>query len=339
MRDVAALAGVSLKTVSRVINGETSVATDLADRVRQAARQLDYTPNMAASSLRRSDGRTRMIGVLLEDVANPFSAAVHRAIEDVARARGVAVLAASLDEEPVNETALALALVTRRVDGLIIAPTGTDQSYLFNDKRAGTGIVFVDRPPRLLDADAVLSTNEEGAAEATSHLLSLGHARVAFLGDLRTIATAAERHRGYVRAHRDRGVPLDPALSRHDLHTTEAAEAAANELLDLGPRPTALFTSQNLITIGAVRALRARGWQRQIALVGFDDFPLADLLEPAVTVVAQDPRRIGETAAEVLFRRMDGDRSPSQLHWVPTRLVTRGSGELPVRPEDPVLAP
>jgi LacI family transcriptional regulator len=331
MRDVAALAGVSLKTVSRVINGETTVATELADRVRHAAGQLDYTPNLAASSLRRSDGRTRMIGLLLEDVANPFSAALHRAIEDVARARGVAVIAASLDEEPANETAIALTLVARRVDGLIIAPTGADQSYLLKDKRAGTGIVFVDRPPRLLDADAVVSTNEEGAADATTHLLSRGHTRVAFLGDLRTIATEAERHKGYVRAYRDLGIPLDPLLSRHDVHTAETAEVAVNEVLDQANRPTALFTSQNLITIGAVRALRARGLQHEIALVGFDDFPLADLLQPAVTVVAQDPRRIGEVAAEVLFRRMDGDRSPSQLYSMPTRLIARGSGELAVR--------
>jgi LacI family transcriptional regulator len=169
--------------------------------------------------------------------------------------------------------------------------------------------VFVDRPPRHLDADAVVSTNREGAAEATGHLLGRGHRRVAFLGDLQTIATAAERYQGYVRAHRDGGVPLDPALCRHDLHTTDAAEAATGELLDGRPRPTALFTSQNLITIGAVRALRARGLQHEIALIGFDDFPLADLLEPAVSVVAQDPRRIGVMAAEVLFRRMDGDRS------------------------------
>jgi LacI family transcriptional regulator len=330
MRDVAALSGLSLKTVSRVINEEPTVAKDLAARVRRAADQLDYKPNLAASSLRRGDGRTRMIGALLEDVANPFSSTMHRAIEDAARRRGVAVLVGSLDEQPETEIELALALVARRVDGLIIAPTGADQSYLLNDKRAGTGMVFVDRPPRLLDADAVVSTNRQGAYEATRHLLLGGHRLVGFLGDLRTIATAAERFEGYLGAHHELGVAVEHGLIRRDLHTIDAAEAATQELLDQHQRPSGLFTAQNLVTIGAVRALRSRHLQHTIALVGFDDFPLADLLEPAITVVAQDPRRIGEVAAEVLFRRMDDDQTPSQLYSIPTVLICRGSGELPV---------
>ncbi len=328
MRDVAALAGVSLKTVSRVINGELTVAADLAARVHRATEQLDYQPNLTASSLRRTGGRTRTIGILLEDVANPFSAALHRAIEDVARPRGLAVLTASLDEQPETEVAMALALVSRRVDGLIIAPTGPDQSYLLTEKRNGTGLVFVDRPPRLLDADAVVSDNREGAHRATTHLLRRGHRRVAFLGDLRTIATAAERFAGYRDAYRDAGLPIDDALICHDLRTVAASDAAAQQLLALADPPTGLFAGQNLVTIGVIRALRARGLQRVIALVGFDDFPLADLLEPAVTVVAQDPRRIGEIAADVLFRRMDGDVSPSQVHVVATQLIERGSGEV-----------
>lgn len=328
MRDVAALAGVSLKTVSRVINGETTVAPELARKVHRAAEVLEYRPNLTARSLRSSSGRTRTLGVLLENVANPFSSALHRAVEDVARARGVAVFAGSVDEDPQRERELAMALVSRRVDGLIVVPAGDDQSYLANEQRAGLKLVFADRPPRLLRADAVWSDNQGGAATAVRHLIAAGHRRIAFLGDLLGIPTAAARHAGYVETLASAEIELDAHLVRLNLHSADAAEAATRELM-AGPRPTALFPTQNLITIGAIRALRALGLHEQVALVGFDDILLADMLDPAVTVVAQDPAAIGAKACEVLFERMDGDRRPVQTYTIPTRLIPRGSGEIP----------
>jgi LacI family transcriptional regulator len=330
MRDVAALARVSLKTVSRVINGETTVAPELAARVHRAASALDYRPNLTARSLRSNNGRTRTIGVLLEDVANPFSSALHRAVEDVASSRGVAVFAGSVDEDPQRERELALALTARRVDGLIIVPAGDDQSYLANEQRSGLSLVFADRPPRLLRADAVLSNNAGGAQAAVRHLIGAGHTRIAFLGDLRQIRTAADRFDGYVQTLAEAGIELDDELVRMDLHSVEAAEAAARSLM-LGPRPTALFATQNLITIGAIRALRGLGLHERIAVIGFDDIMLADMLQPAVTVVAQDPAAIGAKACEILFQRMDGDTSPAQTHIIPGRLIPRGSGE--IRPD------
>jgi LacI family transcriptional regulator len=328
MRDVAALAGVSLKTVSRVINGETTVAPELAARVTRAADALDYRLNLTARSLRSSDGRTRTIGVLLEDVANPFSSSLHRAVEDVASARGVAVLAASVDEDPERERRLALALIARRVDGLIIVPAGEDQSYLANEQRAGVSIVFADRPPQLLRADAVLADNAAGARTAVRHLIAAGHTRIAFLGDLSTIATAADRFAGYAEALAEARIAVDAELVCFDLHGVDAAALATRAII-AASEPSALFTTQNLITIGALRALRDLGLQHLIALLGFDDFPLAEMLEPAVTVVAQDPAEIGATACKALFERMDGDRSPPRLHTIPTRLIARGSGEIP----------
>jgi LacI family transcriptional regulator len=335
MRDVAALSGVSLKTVSRVINGEPTVAPELAARVRRAAASLDYRPNLTARNLRSSDRRTRTIGVLLENVANPFSSALHRAVEDVARARGVAVFAGSVDEDPARERELALALVERRVDGMIIVPAGEDQSYLANEQRAGLSLVFADRPPRLLRADAVVSDNARGAGAAVQHLIAAGHKRISFLGDLTSIATAADRFAGYQEALSKSGIEFDEAIVRFDLHSVTAAEAATRDLM-LGPKPTALFATQNLITIGALRALRDMDLQERVAVVGFDDFLLADMLQPAVTVVAQDPAAIGETACKVLFQRMDGDASPPQTHTIPTRLIARGSGE--IAPEAPAAA-
>jgi LacI family transcriptional regulator len=328
MRDVAALAGVSLKTVSRVINAEPAVSADLLARVERAIDQLDYRPNLTASSLRRNDGKTATVGLVLEDLANPYSAAVTRAVEDAARPRRVTVVAGSVDEDPERERALVREFVARRVDGLIVAPTAADQSYLIADRRAGMALVFVDRPPNHLDADAVVAANRSGATDGVRHLLAGGHRRIGFLGDLATIATAADRFAGYVDAIERAGLAADMTIIRRDLRSVDAAKAAVEELLRLPRPPTAIFAAQNVLGIGAFAALRGLHRQFDVALVGFDDFPLADLLDPGVTVVAQDPAAIGRLAAETLFRRLDGDRSPSTVQVVPTRLIVRGSGEI-----------
>jgi LacI family transcriptional regulator len=328
MREVAALAKVSIKTVSRVVNGESGVSAQVVRRVVAASERLDYRHNLTASSLRRSDGRSATIGVVLEDVANPFSSALHRSIEDVAVQRGVLVLAGSSDEDESRERRLVSAFASRRVDGLILQPASHDHSYLLAERRAGTAIVFVDRPPDFLDADTVLTDNAAGVRRGVKHLASSGHKRIAFLGDLHTISTAAERFRGYKEELAALRIAFDERLVRLDLHGIEKAEAATDALLAHRPRPTALFTGQNLVTIGAFRALRRAGLHTKVALVGFDDFLLADLLEPGITVIAQDPGAIGRTAAEVLFRRLDGDGSPSRQHIVVTKMITRGSGEI-----------
>jgi LacI family transcriptional regulator, galactose operon repressor len=328
MRDVAALAGVSVKTVSRVINGERGVSPELTARVGRAIDQLEFRPNWTASSLRRSGGRTASIGVILEDIANPFSAAVHRAVEDVARAEGLIVLAGSVDEDPERERRLAMAFIARRVEGMIVVPTGSDQSYLVNEQRAGVGMVFVDRPPTHLDADVILSDNRDGAASGVRHLIDHGHRRIAFLSDQSTIWTAQDRYRGYTDAMTEAGLPIPRELVVTDLRSSSLAMVAAMGLVDRSDPPTAIFASQNLVMVGVLRALRARMVERRIALVGFDDVPLADLLEPGVTVVAQDPARIGRIAATTLFRRLGGDRGPAERHVVETTLIARGSGEL-----------
>ncbi|MGA5301018.1 LacI family DNA-binding transcriptional regulator [Nucisporomicrobium flavum] len=323
MNDVARSAGVSLKTVSRVVNGEATVDPVLVARVRAAVASLGYRPNLGASMLRRNDRRTRTIGVLLEDVSNPFSAAVNRAIEDEARGRGVHVLTGSLDEDPVRERDLAVAFARRHADGLILAPTAPDQGYLATDWQPGTPVVFVDRPPTGYRGDAVLATNRSGTAEAVRHLVARGHRRIAFLGDAPRIATARSRRQGYRDAMREAGLPTCETVAPDC-----GAEAATLALLTLPARPTALFTAQNLITIGALRALRRLALQHRVALIGFDDFPLADLLDPPVTVVAQDPVAMGRAAARALFERIDGHTEEPREISIRTMLIPRGSGEL-----------
>jgi LacI family transcriptional regulator len=325
MKDVAAVAGVSLATVSRVINADPSVRADLAARVHDAVAMLGYRQNVTASTLRRADGLSASIGLILEDVSNPFSAAVHRGAEEVARERGVLTLAGSADERPERERELAAAFAARGVDGLIIAPAPGDHSYLLRDRAAGVALVFVDRPPGFIDADVVLTDNAGGARTAIAHLIAGGHERIGFLGDRPELATAAERLRGYRETLAEHGLAADPALVRSP---GREAYAATRALLDGPGAPTALFTAQNLITIEAARALHDLGRQRDVALVGFDDVPLGDIVDPGLTVVAQDPIALGRTAAQLLFERVDGEAGPSRRVVLPTRLITRGSGEL-----------
>jgi LacI family transcriptional regulator len=188
--------------------------------------------------------------------------------------------------------------------------------------------VFVDRPAGHLDADSVASNNVGGAVEAVEHLLAHGHRRIAFLGDLPSIATAEQRLQGYTQALERAGIGRDDELVRTGLRNPEVAAAAVDALLALPDPPTAFFTSQNLLTIGGIQALRGAGLERRIALIGFDDVALADLLDPAISVVAQDPQALGRTAAELLFRRLDGDASPTVHQVVPVTLIARGSGEI-----------
>jgi LacI family transcriptional regulator len=329
MRDVAALAGVSLKTVSRVLNGEAGVAPATAQRVRQAAEDLSFQLNFGARSLRRSDGRTATIGLILENVENPYSSAIHRAVENVARVRGVSVLAGSLEEDPGRERELVAAFTSRRVDGLIMMPTGGDHSYLLAERRAGTSMVFVDRLPGVIEGDVVVTDNQVGAATGVQHLISAGHRRIGFLGDLLQIQTAQQRYAGYLDAMRAADLRIVRSDTVHDATSASLAEAAVTALMRRGDPPTALFTAQNFVTYGALRALRQLGLHQDVALVGFDDFYLADVLDPPVTVVAQDPAAIGRRAAERLFGRFDGDTSPFTTEVVPSRLVVRGSGEIP----------
>ena len=329
MRDVAALAGVSLKTVSRVVNRESGVSGDLVSKVERAADELDYRHDLTASNLRRSDRKTATIGLIFEDVSNPYFSSVHRGIEEVAREHGTAVFAASVDENPEREKDLVVAFTQRRVDAIIMTPTVREQAYLNHERRGGLVIVFVDREPRGFEADCVVTDNEAGSAIATGHLLGRGHRRVAFVGDYENITTASQRHAGYAKAMSSSGAPDASDLVRRDVHTLDSATEAVLALLDSPMPPTAIFAAQNLITMGAVRALQLRGLQHSVALVGFDDFSMADALEPGITVVAQDPREIGRRAAQLAFARIEAPELPTDTHVVPSVLVIRGSGEIP----------
>jgi LacI family transcriptional regulator len=321
MRDVAALAGVGIKTVSRVINDEPNVTPETIARVKSAAERLDYRPDIYAGNLRRTDRKTRTLGLVVGSVANPFSGAVNRGVEDVAASRGTAVFASSLDDDASREATIVSEMLRRRVDGLILTTVRKNQSYLVPEQRRGTVLVFVDRNPSGIDADVVLTNNAEASATAVHHLQSHGHRSIAYLGDRAELWTAQERRRGFQSV-------ADPGPVVENLHDSTSAHEAAVALLRSSNPPTAFFSSQNLVTIGVIRALRELGLQREVAVVGFDDVPLGDMLEPGVTVVAQDPYAMGSLAAERVFARLEGDQSESETFIVPSSLVIRGSGEI-----------
>ncbi|WP_433324047.1 LacI family DNA-binding transcriptional regulator [Spirillospora sp. CA-294931] len=325
MREVAAVAGVSLKTVSRVVNDEAGVRPETAAAVRDAIARLGFQRNDLARGL-RGGGRTGSIGLVIKDVANPFYSQIARGVEDVARAGGRLVISGSSDEDPERERLLVGSLCERRVDGLLIVPSGAGHAHLATELALGTAVVFLDRPGGL-DVDTVLIDDAGGARDAVAHLARHGHRRIACLIDLPEIYTARERCRGYLEALAARGLAADSALVRTGLHDVPGAERAVTGLLALADPPTAVFAGNNLLAAGALRAIRSAG--APVALVGFDDFELADLLSTPMTVVAHEPAEMGRRGAELLQKRIAGDQGPPERVLLPTRLVVRGSGELP----------
>jgi LacI family transcriptional regulator len=329
MRDVAAAADVGLMTVSRVVNGEPGVLPETAARVERAIRQLGYQRNDMARQLRRKDQLTQTIGLLVDDLANPFFAALARAVEDAARRRSFVVLIGSSNDSLRREREVISAFLSRRVDGLMIVPVAGSHRFLRSQQELGLKVVCADRPADNLEADTVLVDNRHGAREAVTHLLGQGHRRIAYLGDREDIWSMQERYAGFADALAAEGLAPDPALVRHGLrHRAEAATAVGAMIRRPAP-PTALFASNDVVTMGVVDELYGSAdAARSVALVGFDEFAFADKLDPPVTVVAQDPAALGATCAQLLFSRLDGDTSPPRTVILRTRLVVRGSGEI-----------
>ncbi len=337
MKDVAAAAGVGLKTVSRVVNDESGVSPAMAARVQAVIDELGFRRNDSARLLRT--GTTASVGLVLEDIGDPFSSALSRAVEAVAREHGCLLFTGSSAEDADRERELALALCARRVDGLVVVPAGGDHGYLLPEAASGLAVVFLDRPGIGIEADAVLSDNTGGARAGTAHLIAHGHRRIGFVGDLPHIHTSAERLRGYREAMRAAGLPVDERWIATGPTDPATVGRAVRRLLACepegsgGPGPsgaepvTALFTANNRVTLAALQALA--GLPVRPAVVGFDDLELAALLSPGLTVVAQDPEALGRTAARLLFDRLGHDTSPPRRIELPTRLIVRGSGEVP----------
>lgn len=324
LQEVARTAAVSVSTVSRVVNGGPNVRDDVRVRVQETVERLGYRPNVMARSLRR--GRDETIGVVVDSLADIFFATFADAVEQVAVARGYAVVIASSGRDPVRERTLVETFLQRQVAGLILVPVGSALPPAPLSSRA-LPVVLADRTVDVPGVDAVVGDDHAGALAATRHLLTHGHRRIAFLGDDLGIRTSRDRLGGYAAALAEAGIDVDPTLVVTGCTDVADSERVSRELV-AAAAPTAVLSSNVRCTTGLVTALHRTG-RTDVAVVGFGDFPLADALSPAVTVVDQDPARMGRLCAERIFARLDGTAVEATTTVVDVHLVIRGSGELP----------
>jgi len=327
IRDVAERAGVSVATVSHVINGTRKVAPGTAERVRRAMEELDYHPNAVARSLRTR--KTQVIGVVVSDITNPFFATLVRGAEDAALEAGYSIFVCNSDETLEKENRYVQVLRRRRVDGMLLAPVGGGENpAIWKLARQGVPFVFVDRRAPGVEADAVLSDNVGGAYLATKHLLERGHERIGIVLGIRGATTSEERLAGYRRALEEAGIPLAEELVVWGGYRVEGGRRATTKLLSLTPPPTAIFSTNNLMTIGVLQELfrhevRIPG---EMGVVGFDDLEWAEMITPALTVVAQNPYEIGQKALLTLLKRINEGLSKEPLTIrVPVELRARKS--------------
>ncbi|TGB07310.1 LacI family DNA-binding transcriptional regulator [Streptomyces sp. MZ04] len=326
MRDVARRAGVSAMTVSRVLKQDERVNPVTRERVLAVVSELGYRRNEVARNLRlgRPSG---MIGLVVTNLANPFYSRLALGAEQVAEEAGLRLVLGNTAEQAQRERELVEDLVSRRVDGMIVVPAGASHRHLSPASLGGTPVVFASRPPSGIEADTVLVDDFGGAREATAQLLAEGRRSVGFLGNPPALFTGAERFRGYWAAHEEAGLTPREDWVRRGPHDIATAEAAAMELLDREDAPTALFCTNNRITLGAYRAVRRLG--ADIALAGFDDFEMADMLGVPVTVVSYDADEVGRRAARLLLDRIeqgaDASKGQARRTVVPTTVVRYGA--------------
>jgi len=317
--DVAREAQLSPKTVSRVINGEANVSVETAQRVRKAVDALGFHPNENARSLRPGQP-SRLIGLVIGDLANPFYARMAAGVEEVARSQGNLVLMSSYEEDGDRERDVVQALCRRRVDGMLMVPTGTDHGYLLPHIQAGTPFVFVDRPVPEANSDVVVIHNHEGALRGVSALIEHGHRRIAMIGDDPKLYTAQERLAGYAEALRNAGIAFDDALVRMGAHDPERADRLVVELLGLENQPTAFFAANNRICVGVLRAISRLGVSPEV--LGFDDLELLGVADVRLTLVRYDPADLGRRAARLLFDRLNGaSEAPARQIQISPELV------------------
>jgi DNA-binding LacI/PurR family transcriptional regulator len=341
IRDVAEAADVSTATVSRALAGKGQVTDELKDRIFEAIRRLRYTPNRVARNLRSRT--TRMIGVVVPDIENPFFTSIIGGIEEVLQAANYSLLLANYNENPAKEYALLRTLIAEGAAGIIFTPSNAPKADYQDLVREPTALVAISRYPEGLSVDVVAVANSSGARVATDHLIRLGHKTIAFINGPIGISTARERQAGYLEAFAAAGLEPQRDLIVYGGFRQHGGYRAMQALLSLDRQPTAVFTGSNLMTLGALQAIHERGLRipKQIAVVGYDDLPWATSLQPPLTAVAQPARDVGVTAARLLLDRLAEPGRPTRRIILDTHLVVRVScgcgrdGGAQVRPIPP----
>ena len=329
IKDVAAHAGVSVATVSAVINRNKYVSPDLTLRVQASIAALGYERNSLAQGLKMHTSQT--IGLIISDITNPYFTSVVRGVEDVANARGYSLILGNTDEDLTKEKSYLRLLESKRVDGLILARHAPgNHAYLRSWPTHRLPLVSIGYLPDDVSIDAVLIDNVAGARQAVEHLITLGHERIGIVTGLPGITTSEERLTGYEQALAAHGIPLDPALIAEGNSRIDGGERAALQLLTQeSARPTALFVTNGLMVIGALQALDRVGLRcpQDVALVGFDDFAWAAVMHPRLTTVRQPTYEIGQQAAQLLFERLEKrDAAPQVIRLQPRLIIRESSG-------------
>jgi LacI family transcriptional regulator len=323
MQDVAKLAGVGLMTVSRALNKSGPVSEEMLRKVHKAVATLNYRPNEAARSLR--EGRSRSIGLIVPNFNDPFFAACAHATTVVANEHGYSVIVTTSNEEPEVEYRVAGAMLRRHVEGMLVVPAA-GKSKLDGDEFRSTAIVTLDRPIRGDQFSSVLVDNRGGAKMGTSHLIEHKHKRICFLGLSRKAFTQKARREGYQQAMLKAG--LVPEAHFH-CTSREVTLAILRPLLDAPKAPTAFFASNNLVMRHLLHALAEMGVAipGEVAVAGFDDFDMADIFQPALTVVNQSANDLGRIAADLLFARLGAKQRPftGKQIVLPVQLIIRRS--------------
>ena len=329
IRQVAALAGVSTATVSRVLARSGRVSPDLEERVRSAAQQLNYQPNRAARNLRARQGST--VGVLIPDIQNLFFTAIVRGIDDEVTKFGYTLLLANSDGSAERERVYLDTFRAEGVAGMLAIPSQSDERAFRQFLDTGVPLVILDRTVHLPNVDIVTVTNREGAAHAVRHLVSLGHRRIAMMAGMESHNVGSERRAGFFDGMQAAGIEIDPALVVDGAFEREAARAGTLALLNLANPPTAIFSANNTMSLGVLQALHERGLRvpEDVSIVGFDDMPWQVAMQPPLTCIAQPTYDIGATAARLLLERIAEPGRPVRRVVLETALVVRGSSGPP----------
>jgi LacI family transcriptional regulator len=325
MADVAKLAGVGTMTVSRLLSGSVTVSEETAKRIQQAIRQLNYQPNEVARALRGL--KTTTIGVIVPYLYDPFFAYCAHAIASVAKERGYSVILTTSAEDPEIEDREASQMLRRHVEGMVIIPAMQAETYLRRPEFLNARIVTLDRPAPLPRFDSVLVENKSGAEMAVEHLIEHGHRRIVAIGLSRALYTMNMRYQGYRQALSAAKLKPEPYIecTNHD-----SIGPAISQLLARPDAPTAFFCTNNLTMRYALLALNEIGVSipKGVAIVGFDDFELAEILNPTLTVVRQPSYELGRVAANLLFGRLAEDSEPPETGEkvvLPVELIVRRS--------------
>jgi DNA-binding LacI/PurR family transcriptional regulator len=327
MKDIAKTARVSLGTVSHVLNNTANVRAPLRKRVLDAVEAVGYQPSQLARGLRRD--KTNVIGMVIPDITNPFFPAVVRGAEDTAFSNGYRLILCNTDNDHSKELVHLTELRTYLPAGLIVIPsnfsdlTAQAESY----RRAGTGVVCVDRLPRNWAGDSVTANNEEGALEATRHLIQMGHMRLAMIVGPQHLTNAKDRLKGFKKAIREAKISISTEYIQETTFDKQGGYTKTLLLLRLIPRPTAIFAGNDMIALGILRAIRESRLRcpEDISIMGFDDLDLAEATHPPLSSVSQSGYQLGTTAAHILIERLHGDRSPAKHIVLKTSLSLRNS--------------